>query len=129
MVDDADVIFLVLGSTAGTLRSMVRRWREEGKKVGVISLTLYRPFPDEELVAAVSNAETVVIMDRSYSFGSPGGQLYMDAAAAFQKHNLDKRLVNVIYGLGGRDFTPEMANEVLRAIEDRSVNEYWVGVR
>ncbi len=127
--DDAETVFVVLGSTAGTMRSMVRRWRSKGKKVGVVSLTLYRPFPSEEVAEALKDAETVVVMDRSYSFGSPGGQLFMDVSAALQKKGVQKRIVNAIYGLGGRDFTPDMANELLDRVKDPNIKEIWAGVR
>ena len=127
--DDAEIIFIILGSTAGTLRSMVKRWRREGKNIGVVSLTLYRPFPSEEISNVVKNADTIVVMDRSYSIGSPGAQLYMDVATSLQKHGIHKRVVNVIYGLGGRDFTPGMANKLLDVIKDPNIKEFWIGVR
>jgi pyruvate ferredoxin oxidoreductase alpha subunit len=127
--DDAEIIIIVLGSTAGTLRYMVRKWREGGEKVGLLSLTLYRPFPVEEVINIVKDTGTLIVMDRSYSFGSPGGQLYMDVAAALSKYRLSPRLVNVIYGLGGRDFTPDMANRMLRDVKTKDIDEMWIGVR
>ncbi len=128
-VDDADIVFVVLGSTAGTMRTMVKKWRKNGEKVGVLSLTLYRPFPSREVAEALKDVDTIVVMDRSYSFGSPGGQLYMDVAAALNKYGRYNRLINAIYGLGGRDFTPEMAEDMLHATKDPSIREIWVGVR
>ena len=128
-VEDADTVFVVLGSTAGTLRYLSRRWSRQGRRIGVLSLTLYRPFPESDVIDYLKDKNTIIVMDRSYSYGSPGAQLYMDMAAVFMKHKLNPRLVNVVYGLGGRDFTPEMAEKVLDKIKDRDITELWIGVR
>jgi len=128
-VDDAETVFVLLGSTAGTIRHMVRRWRREGKKVGVVSLTLYRPFPEKEFIEAVKDAENIVVMDRSFSYGSPGGQLYMDVSATLIKARLSPRILNVIYGLGGRDFTPDLAEKALEVATSTDIPLIWLGVR
>ena len=134
-MEDAEVAIMILGSAAGTARYVARRLRERGRKVGVLSLTLYRPFPTEEVVKALKGVKAVAVMDRSYSFGSPGAQLYMDVASAL--YNLRERplLFNVIYGLGGRDLRPEhveavfeMAEKVAREGDVREP-QVWVGVR
>jgi len=129
MIEDADIGFMVLGSTAGTMRHVVRKWREKGRKVGLISLTLYRPFPIEEVIDAVKGLKKIVVMDRSYSFGSPYAQLSMDVASAL--YDLDERpeLINVIYGLGGRDFNINTAEEMWEKINRPGVKKIWVGVR
>ncbi len=129
MIDDADIGFLVLGSTAGTMRHVVRKWREKGRKVGLISLTLYRPFPVDDLRDAVKGLKKLVVMDRSYSFGSPYAQLYMDVAATLYDEPEKPDLINVIYGLGGRDFNEYTAEETWEKINRPDVKKVWVGVR
>lgn len=129
MLDDADIGFLVLGSTAGTMRYVVRKWREKGLKVGLISLTLYRPFPVDEVVNAVKGLKKLVIMERSYSFGSPYSPLYMDVASSLYHLKEKPELVNVIYGLGGRDFNVNTAEEMWRKLEKGDSRKIWVGVR
>jgi len=104
-------------------------------KVGVVSLTLYRPFPIEDIKKVVKGLKVLAIMDRSYSFGSPGAQLYMDVSTAL--YNLRERplLFNVIYGLGGRDLTPEHVELIARRAEEVAregevkETQIWVGVR
>jgi pyruvate ferredoxin oxidoreductase alpha subunit len=129
MLDDAEIGFMVLGSTAGTMRYVIKRWRELGRKAGLISLTQYRPFPVDEIRELASGLKKLVIMDRSYSFGSPYAQLFMDVASAL--YDLDERpqLINVIYGLGGRDFNVESAGEMWEKISKPGVKKVWVGVR
>ncbi len=128
-IDDAETIFVLLGSTAGTIRHMVRKWRRENKRVGVVSLTLYRPFPEEELIEAIKDAKNIVVMDRSFSYGSPGGQLFMDVSSTLLKYGLSPRILNVIYGLGGRDFTPDLAEKALHLVVETDEKIVWLGVR
>jgi len=134
-IEDAEVAALVLGSSAGTVRYAARKLRKQGKKVGVISLTLYRPFPIDELKKALKGIKVLAVMDRSYSFGSPAAQLFMDVAAALYNDKEKPLLFNVVYGLGGRDLKPEhvvyifeKAEEVARVGEVREP-QIWVGVR
>lgn len=128
MMDDAEYAFLVLGSTAGTLRSIVRNWRGKGRKVGVVSLTLYRPFPSEELREILSGLKAVAVMDRSHTYGGPAAQLYLDVAASLYDMEDKPRLVNIIYGLGGRDFTPSNAEKAYRALKDPKIKELWIDI-
>ncbi|MEM1890772.1 MAG: pyruvate ferredoxin oxidoreductase, partial [Thermofilaceae archaeon] len=114
---------------------VARQLREKGERVGVVSLTLYRPFPARELVEALSGVKAVVVMDRSYSFGSPGAQLFMDVAAAFINEAERPLLINAIYGLGGRDLMPEHVREAFKLAQDVAKTgkvierEVWLGVR
>ncbi|MEM0042958.1 MAG: transketolase C-terminal domain-containing protein [Thermofilaceae archaeon] len=134
-MEDAEVAVVVLGSSAGTARYVARQLREKGERVGVVSLTLYRPFPARELVEALSGVKAVVVMDRSYSFGSPGAQLFMDVAAAFINEAERPLLINAIYGLGGRDLMPEHVREAFKLAQDVAKTgkvierEVWLGVR
>jgi pyruvate ferredoxin oxidoreductase alpha subunit len=134
-VEDADVAVLILGSSAGTARYVARRLRSKGEKVGVVSLTLYRPFPVSDLVAKLKGVKALVVMDRSYSFGSPGAQLFMDVAAAFANESERPLLINAIYGLGGRDLLPEHVEEAFRKAQEAAragkveERELWLGVR
>jgi len=127
-MEDADYAFLVLGSTAGTLRTIIDRWREKGRKVGVVSLTLYRPFPVEELREVLGGLKAVAVMDRSHTYGGPAAQLYTDVATTLYDLGERPRLLNVIYGLGGRDFTPADAEQAYQALMDPKVKEVWVGI-
>ncbi len=134
-IEDAEVAIMILGSSAGTARYVARKLRAKGEKVGVISLTLYRPFPVKELLETIKGLKALAIMDRSYSFGSPGAQLFMDVAAALVNVKEKPLIFNVIYGLGGRDLMPdhvvkvfEMAKQVAKEGEVKEP-QVWIGVR
>lgn len=110
-LDDAEAAVVVLGSTAGTARAVVDKLRGEGKKVGLLKLRLFRPFPAEEIAEALSHLKAVAVMDRSCSFGAQGGPLFLETnAALYGKSGL--KLANYIYGLGGRDVSVEQIEQV-----------------
>lgn len=134
-MEDAEAAVVILGSSAGTARYVARQLRQRGEKVGVVSLTLYRPFPANELVEALKGVKAAVVMDRSYSFGSHGAQLFMDVATAFINEGERPLFINAIYGLGGRDLMPEHVEEAFKIAQDAAKSgkveekEVWLGVR
>lgn len=134
-MEDADVAILCMGSTAGTVRSVLRKLRADGKKVGLIKLWLYRPFPIDELFSVIENLKALVVMDMALSFGAPFGALCSDVASILQIKKKDLKIFNVIYGLGGRDITPseieDIFNDALEIAKTGIVKDYvkFVGVR
>lgn len=107
MMDDAEVALVVIGSSAGTGKEAVERLRAEGKKVGLIKLRVFRPFPRIPLAEAMCKVKAVAIMDKAESFSNSGGPLFNEARNSL--YDLDNKpyAVNYIYGLGGRDITVE----------------------
>jgi len=108
MMEDAEVAIICIGSTAGTVKSTVKKLRAMGKKVGLIKIRMYRPFPNEELVAALSKVKAVAVFDRSYGYGNIGGPLFIEVRSALFGAGVSPKdiLVNsYLYGLGGRDIT------------------------
>ncbi len=102
-LEDADLVIVILGSSAGNARAVARAMRADGKKVGIVKLRTYRPFPSAELAAALSRAKAVAIMDRSDSFGAWAGPLALDTMTALYAHDLHPQIRRYIYGLGGAD--------------------------
>lgn len=107
MMEDADVALVVIGSSAGTGKEAVDRLRSEGKKVGLIKLRVFRPFPRIPLAEAMCKVKAVAIMDKAESFSNSGGPLFNEARNSL--YDLDDKpyAINYIYGLGGRDITVE----------------------
>jgi pyruvate ferredoxin oxidoreductase alpha subunit len=109
--EDADYIVIALGSTAGTAKAAVDDMRERGEKVGVIKLRVFRPFPAPELARAISGAKAVAVLDRSEGFSSIAGPVFQEVRSAlYGKSNFP--VSAYVYGLGGRDITPEMISGV-----------------
>lgn len=102
-LDDADIAMVIINSSAGTGKDAVDKLREQGVKAGLLKIRLFRPFPAEEIAAALTNAKAVAIMDRAESFSGNGGPLGAEVRAAMYAAGNTATSVNYIYGLGGRD--------------------------
>ncbi len=113
-LDDADVAIVVANSTAGTAKAVVDDMRDQGKKVGMLKIRLFRPFPGKALAQALSHLKGVAVMDRSISFGAMdnAGPLYLELAAALALHGIQMPMSDYVYGLGGRDILPREIEQV-----------------
>lgn len=131
--DDAEIILLTMGSLAGTLKEFVDKKREEGVKIGAAKMTVYRPFPIEELRALAKKAKVLAILEKDISFGI-GGAVFADASRALVNEKEKPIMLDFILGLGGRDVTFENLEEVVeiskKALEGEKVEEInWIGLR
>ena len=132
---DADYIMLIMGSAAGTAKQAVDELREQGKKVGVLKLRVFRPFPAKEIAAALSRCKAVAIMDRCESYNGNGGPLGSEVTAALYRNKVMIDAVNYIYGLAGRDFTVENVFDIFAELDDAvtsgtEVEQYqYIGLR
>lgn len=103
MMEDAERAIIVIGSTAGTAKQVVKDLRQKGEKVGLIKLRSFRPFPGEELAAALSKVKAVAVMDKADSFSASGGPLFAEVRSACYDMQNGPVMINYVYGLGGRD--------------------------
>ncbi len=110
-LEDAEVVIVALNSAAGTIKDEVDRYREKGVKVGLLKPRLFRPFPYEEVGAALKNAKAICVMDRADSYGGYG-PMFMEIASALYPYR-GPVLFNKIYGLGGRDLMPLDVDQVI----------------
>lgn len=100
---DAEVALVIIGSSAGTSKAAVDQMRKEGKKVGLIKLRVFRPFPMEELATSLSKVGAVAVMDKAEGFSNAGGPLFADVRSALYDLENRPKAINYVYGLGGRD--------------------------
>lgn len=134
-MEDAEAAVVVIGSSAGTGKAAVDQFRAEGKKVGLIKLRVFRPFPMEELAHALSKVKAVAIMDKCESFSACGGPVFAETRSALYDLKERPMAVNYVYGLGGRDVTIDTYDEIYSAlfdmIETGEVGEVYrhIGVR
>jgi pyruvate ferredoxin oxidoreductase alpha subunit len=103
--EGAKTLLLTMGSFSETAMTAIDKLRDEGQKVGLIRLRLWRPFPFEELRAAIKGAETLVILDRAISTGGPGGPVASEVRSALYDQVPHLKIVSFVGGLGGRDIT------------------------
>jgi pyruvate ferredoxin oxidoreductase alpha subunit len=117
-IDDAEIVLISLGSTAGTIKDVIDRLRLKGLKAGGLKIRVYRPFPREEIREFLSNASVVGVMDRAIAFGSPFGPVCLDVKATLQASKLSTLpVVNYIYGLGGREISPRDIEKIFYELE------------
>ena len=102
-LDDAEVAVVVLGSTAGTAKTVVDGLRAQGMKVGLLKLRVFRPFPAAELAEALKHLKAVAVMDKAESFSAAGGPIFMDVRSALYDLEARPKITSYVYGLGGRD--------------------------
>ncbi len=123
-MEDADLAIVVVNSASGTAKVTIDQLREQGKKVGLIKIRVFRPFPHEEISAALSKVKAVAILDRCESFSSIGGPLFSEIRSALYPQKNQPLAINYIYGLGGRDVTVDHIESVYTDLEEiLSTNE------
>jgi pyruvate ferredoxin oxidoreductase alpha subunit len=129
---DADAVLIALGSMCGTAKQVVNDMRARGKKVGLLKLTVFRPFPGELIKEALEGRPAIGVFDRSAGLGSGGGPLWNEVRSVMQKSQTE--IVSFIGGLGGRDVPPatiEKAFNQLLAVAGggNPDSESWIDVK
>lgn len=104
-LDDAEVAMVALGSTCGTARAVIDELREQGVKAGLLKVRVFRPFPAEEIAAALAKVKVAAIMDRSDMYSNQGGPLFSEIRSALYEAQKKPLLSNYVYGLGGREIS------------------------
>lgn len=113
-VEGAEILLLTMGSYSQTAEIAIDKMREEGRKVGLVKLRLWRPFPFEELRKALGAVQLLIVFDRCLSFGGTGGPVCSEVKAALYAEEKRPRVVNFVGGLGGRDVLPEEFEQMVR---------------
>jgi pyruvate ferredoxin oxidoreductase alpha subunit len=105
--EDADVLMLTLGSMGETGSIAVDQLREEGFRAGMLNMKLFRPFPVDELKAAVKGAKVLIVADRAIMCGGDVAPVCAEVKSALYDEPVRPAIVNEIIGLGGRDVRVE----------------------
>ena len=113
LCEDAAFTAVSVGSLSYHLRDVVDNLRGEGMKVGVLSLHLYRPFPDKIIAEALKNAEQIIVFEKALSYGY-GGALYADIKSALYDYDARPVIQSFILGLGGREIKTDDLYNVLK---------------
>jgi pyruvate/2-oxoacid:ferredoxin oxidoreductase alpha subunit len=115
-LDDADIVIVAMGSLAMEAIVAADMLREEGHKVSVLALRVFRPFPIAEVRKALKKSRLIVVFDKNISYGSEGATGSEIKAALYGIH-VDGVVRNFVVGLGGRDIKArELANAVKKSL-------------
>jgi pyruvate ferredoxin oxidoreductase alpha subunit len=134
-IDDAEIAIVCIGSTAGTVKTVVDELRLNGVKAGLLRIRAFRPFPAEDIAKALAKVKAIAVMDRSMSFGGNGGAVYQEIRHALYDFSTHPSIVNYIYGLGGRDTSPRQIRKVFedlqKIVQTKRVEEKirYIGIR
>ena len=117
-MEDAELAVVVMGSSAGTAKAAVDELREEGVRAGLVKLRVFRPFPGPELAEALRSCKAVAVLDKSEGFSACGGPLFAETAGALINCGSRPKIIDIVYGLGGRDFTVKAAKSVYERLKN-----------
>jgi pyruvate ferredoxin oxidoreductase alpha subunit len=114
---DAETIVVALGSVLGTIEDVVDELRDRGVKIGAVGIKSFRPFPLDEVRAALGHAKRVVVLEKALAVGIGG---IVSANVRMALSGIQLHGYTVIAGLGGRSITTASLHALLAdAIEDK----------
>jgi pyruvate ferredoxin oxidoreductase alpha subunit len=112
--EDAETIVVALGSVLGTIEDVVDELREHGDRVGVLGIRCFRPWPLDEVRAALSHAKRVIVLERAFAVGL-GGIVGQNVRLALS--GLAPTVYDVVAGLGGRAITKRSLHGLIGDVE------------
>lgn len=120
-LEDADSALVIMGATSGTAKDVVDKLRQAGKKVGLLSVKLFRPFPYQEIGRALAHVSKIAVLDRAISFGA-FPPLYQDiVSSVYHASSRKPDIASYVYGLGGRDTMQKDLEKVFQDLEEGEV--------
>lgn len=123
--DDAETILVAMGSVCGTIKDAIDKQREEGKKIGLLKIVTYRPFPGKEIKEALKPAKNVGVIDKNISLGSEGA-LYSEITSALSD---EKKISGFVAGLGGRDIKISTISKIIQLTEKEKSSCRFIGLK
>ncbi|MBN2705304.1 MAG: pyruvate ferredoxin oxidoreductase [Deltaproteobacteria bacterium] len=133
--EGAETILLTMGSVSETAMETIDRLRDQEKRpVGLLRLRLWRPFPVDDLIAAMPGVKTLAVVDRAVSFGGTGGPVAGEIRSALYSVQDAPYVASFIAGLGGRDITIDdfaaMITQAETMAKTKEIHQYkMIGVR
>jgi pyruvate ferredoxin oxidoreductase alpha subunit len=127
-LEEAEVVIVSMGSVVGTIKDLIDRLEEEGKKVGLLQICSYRPFPRQEMYDALLDKTNIVVLEKCVSLGR-GGILASDVRWSFPRAEKKGRTISsYIAGLGGRNITMDDLRSMVERVEKEPVELDFLGL-
>jgi pyruvate ferredoxin oxidoreductase alpha subunit len=130
LCEDAEVVLVTSGTITSTSRQLLENLREQGEKVGLLKMKLFRPFPADDIRRSLGSARKIAVIDRNFSFGA-SGIFAQEIRAALCSLSSRPEIFGFIAGLGGRDVTLDTLYEIYRYTKEHDAPErddIWVGL-
>ena len=124
---DAEHIIIAMGSVCDTICETVDYLNENGQKVGMIKVRLYRPFSAKHLIDAIpETVKKISVLDRTKESGAVGEPLYLDVVAALRESKFATvEIVGGRYGLASKDTTPA---QIIAVYKNKDKKHFTIGI-
>lgn len=124
---DAENIIIAMGSVIDTCKIVVDSLNKKGKKTGVISVHLLRPFSKDYLLKVLPNTvKNIAVLDRTKESGSVGEPLYLDVLSTLKDKNVN--IVGGRYGLSSKDTTPDDIAAIYKMLDEKLKNNFTISI-
>ncbi len=128
-LEEADVVVVSMGSVVGTIKELIDQLEEEGKKVGLLQICSYRPFPRKEVYRALKDKMNIVVLEKCISLGR-GGILASDVRWSFPRaEKKDRDISSFVAGLGGRNISIDDLRYMVEKVGKEPVEFEFLGLR
>ena len=125
----ADMVIVSMGSVVGTIKELIDQLEEEGKKVGLLQICSYRPFPRKEVYRALKDKTNIVVLEKCISLGR-GGILASDIRWSFPRaEKKDRNISSFVAGLGGRNISIDDLRYMVERVEKEPVEFDFLGLK
>jgi pyruvate ferredoxin oxidoreductase alpha subunit len=125
-LEDAETAIVAMGSVCGTVKDAIDEMRAAGKKVGLLRIRIFRPFPYEEIAKVLSKAKRVAVLDKNVSLGAKGGATAIEVRDAM--YGSTTPVKGYVLGLGGRDIRKKDIKEIVSLCE-KGIGDQFYGLR
>jgi pyruvate ferredoxin oxidoreductase alpha subunit len=122
LLDDAETAIVAMGCICGTTKDAIDEMRAEGKKVGLLKIRVFRPFPAEEIAKKLSHVKRVAVLDKNVSLGSKGAAA-LEVRDALYRSGIP--VTGFVIGLGGRDVRKKDIKEVVARTENGESDQFY----
>jgi pyruvate-ferredoxin/flavodoxin oxidoreductase len=128
---DAEYVIVIMGSGAATVKETINYLQKnDGHKIGVLQLHLYRPFPEEDFMAKLpKTVKAIAVLDRTKEPGAIGEPLYQDVITALNEYKKSLTVIGGRYGLSSKEFTPAMVKAIFDELKkSEPKNHFTIGI-
>ncbi|HSQ93038.1 MAG TPA: pyruvate ferredoxin oxidoreductase [Methanoregula sp.] len=122
-LDDAETAIVAMGSICGTIKDAIDEMRAAGKKVGLLKIRVFRPFPSDEIARALSKVKRVAVLDKNISLGARGGATVLEVRDALYGSAVPVK--GYVLGLGGRDIRKKDIKEIVSLAEQGTGDQFY----
>lgn len=124
---DAEKVIIAMGSSCDTIEQTVNKLNEQGEKLGLVKVRLYRPFSAKHFVDAIpASCKKIAVLDRTKEPGATGEPLYLDVVSCLQGKDIE--VIGGRYGLSSKEFTPAMVKAVYDHLDAEAFHGFTVGI-